>query len=140
MSNIANGWTFNRGDGATPTEAFTEVPNTSRADPGAPTSPDIDVTHLGSTARESKPGLPAFGDFQAETIYTPDDTVHNAMRAEAPSATFRNYRLMDPTNTFGFQFSLAIATFVTAGYEVDGSLRNRITFKQQGAPTLVGDA
>ena len=139
MSNIANGWLFQRGDGATP-EVFTNVPFTSRADPGAPTSPDIDVTSLTSTARETKPGLPKFADFSAETIYTPGNATHNAMRAEAPSSTFRNYRLMDPTNAFGFLFSLAIATFVTVNYEVDGSLRNQMTFKQAGKPTLVGAA
>jgi hypothetical protein len=140
MSNIANGWTFQQGDGATPTEAFTQIPNVTRANPGAQTSPDIDVTHLLSTTRENKPGLAQPADFQAETIYTPDNTIHNALRALAPSATYKNYRLMDPTNTFGFQYSLAIATFVTQNFEVDGSLRNVITFKQQGNPTLIGDA
>jgi hypothetical protein len=139
MSDIANGWTFQRGDGATP-EVFTIVPKTARADPGAPTAPDIDVTHLLSTARETKPGLPAFADFAAETIYLPGNAIHNAMRTEAPSSSFRNYRLMDPTNAFGFQFALAIATFVTVNYEVDGGLRNQITFKQSGKPTLIGAA
>lgn len=137
MSDIANGWLFKRGDGATP-EVFTLVPKTVRADPGAPTAPDIDVTHLLSTARETKPGLPAFADFSAETIYISGNAIHNAMRAEAPSSTTRHYRLMDPTDTFGFEFNLAIATFATVNYEVDGSVRNRITFKQSGKPTLVG--
>lgn len=136
---IANGWQFYRGDGATP-EVFTVVPKTARADPGAPTSPDIDITHLGSTAREIAPGLPQFADFQAETIYTPGNAVHNAMRALAGTNTLEHYRLMDPTNTFGFQFNLRLATFVTINYAVDGSLRNQITFKQSGAPTLVGAA
>lgn len=137
MSDIANGWTFQRGDGATP-EVFTIVPSASRFDPGAPTSPDIDQTHLGSSGSVIKPGLPQFADFSAETIYKPADAVHNAMRAEAPSTTTRHYRLMDPTNAFGFEFSLAIATFVTVNFEVNGGLRNRITFKQSGKPTLIG--
>src|SRR5262245_35440123 len=104
-SEIANGWSFQRGDGATP-EVYTIVPSTARADPGAPTAPDIDVTHLLSTARETRAGLPQFADFTAETIYVAGNAIHNAMRAEVGLNVTRHYRLMDPTNTFGFQFNL----------------------------------
>jgi hypothetical protein len=136
---VANGWRFLRGDGGSP-ETFTLVPHTQAARPGAPTSPDLDGTHLQSSGRETAPGLPAFGDFTARTLYKPNDPVHNAMRAEAPSAALRNYRLMDPTETFGFQYALRIATFNMAGIEVDDVLQNEITFKQAGQPTLVGSA
>src|SRR5262245_18160392 len=137
---IANLWHFQRGDGATPTEAFTEVPETFEVIPGAAEAPDIDVTHLLSTSREFRPGLQSFATFTVNMNYVPNSTVQKAMEDEIPTTTPRNYRIMDPGTTFGFLYSLTIATFNRTGFTVDGKIICAVTFKQSGKPTRVGAA
>ena len=136
---IGNSWRFMRGDGGSP-EVFTLVPEVVEIIPGAATSPDLDVTHLQSTAREFRPGLPSFATFTINLNYVPADPTQNAMEDEAPSSTTRHYRVLDPTSSFGFQYDLAIATYVRAGFTVDGVIRSTATFKQSGKPTRVGAA
>ena len=136
---IANDWYFFRGDGGNP-EVFTEVPETSDIIPGAAEAPDIDVTHLRSDGSETKPGKATFATFTANLNYIAGNAVQAAMETEAPSSTYRNYRVMDPTNTFGFNYALAIATFNRTGFVVNGKIQCVVTFKQSGKPTKVGAA
>jgi len=136
---IANDWFFQRGDGGSP-EVFTEVPEVSEVIPGAAEAPDIDVTHLRSDGSETKPGKSTFATFTANMNYIAGNAVQAAMEAEAPSSTYRNYRVMDPTNAFGFQYALAIATFNRAGFVVNGKIQATASFKQSGKPTKIGAA
>jgi hypothetical protein len=136
---IANDWYFTRGDGGA-VEVFTEVPEVSDIVPGAVESPDIDVTHLRSDGSETKPGKATFATFTVNMNYVAANAVQAAMEAEAPSQTYRHYRVMDPTNTFGFQYSLAIATFSRTGFVVNGKIQCIATFKQSGNPSKIGAA
>jgi hypothetical protein len=136
---IANDWYFFRGDGGTP-EVFTEVPEVSEIIPGAVDSPDIDVTHLRSDGSETKPGKGTFATFTVNMNYVAANAVQAAMEAEAPSQTYRHYRVMDPTNTFGFLYNLAIATFSRTGFVVNSKITAVATFKQSGNATKIGAA
>lgn len=136
---IANDWYFFRGDGGSP-EVFTEVPEVTEIIPGAPEPAKIPVTHLRSDGGETKPGKSEFGTFVVNMNYIAGNSVHNAMEDEAPSTTFRHYRVMDPTNTFGFQYNLAIGTFNREGFVVNGKIQSTATFEQSGKATRVGAA
>jgi hypothetical protein len=136
---IANDWYFFRGDGASP-EVFTEVPEVVSIVPGAVDSPDIDVTHLRSDGSETKPGKATFATFTVTLNYVAGAAVPAAMEAEAPSQTYRHYRVMDPTNAFGFLYNLAIATFSRTGFEVNSRITAIATFKQSGNPSKIGAA
>lgn len=136
---IANDWYFFRGDSGSP-EVFTEVPEVAEIIPGAVESPDIDVTHLRSDGGETKPGKATFATFTVNMNYVAANAVQAAMEAEAPSQTYRHYRVMDPTNTFGFLYNLAIATFSRTGFVVNGKIVAVATFKQSGNATKIGAA
>jgi hypothetical protein len=47
---------------------------------------------------------------------------------------------MDPTNTFGFLYNLAIATASRTGFVVNGKITMVFTFKQSGNATKIGAA
>jgi hypothetical protein len=132
---IANGARFQRGNGATPTEVFTDVPEVFEIIPGAPDSPDIDVTHLLSTARELRAGLPNFGTFTVNMNHVEGNTVQEALEDDAGENVTGNYRVVNPNGTDWRQFVLTIATYVTTGYVIDGRLQDTVTFKQSGKPT-----
>jgi hypothetical protein len=132
---IANGVRFQRGNGATPTEVFTDVPEVFEIIPGAPDSPDIDVTHLLSTARELRAGLPNFGTFTINMNHVEGNTVQEALEDDAGENVTGNYRVVNPNGTDWRQFVLTIATYVTTGYVIDGRLQDTVTFKQSGKPT-----
>jgi len=136
---IANDWYFFRGDGASP-EVFTEVPEVSEIVPGAVDSPDIDVTHLRSDGSETKPGKATFATFTVNANYVAANATQALIEAEAPSQTYRHYRAMDPTNSFGFQWNLAVATFSRTGFVVNGKIQCVMTFKQSGNATKIGAA
>jgi hypothetical protein len=132
---IANGAKFQRGNGATPTELFTDIPEVFEIIPGAPDSPDIDVTHLLSDARENRAGLPNFGTFTVNMNHIEGNTVQEALEDDAGLNVTGNYRVVNPNGTDWRQFTLTIATYVTTGYVVDGRLQDTVTFKQSGKPT-----
>jgi hypothetical protein len=118
---------------------YTLVPEVFDVTPGTAESPDIDVTHLGSTAREIKPGLPNFGTFSFRMNHILNNAVQEAIEAASPQTAFGNWRFMDPTNTYGLQYSLAIATYNYEGLTVDGKIVAVVTLKQSGKPTRVGN-
>jgi hypothetical protein len=98
------------------------------------------VTHLRSDGSETKPGKATFATFTVNMNYVAANAVQAAMEAEAPSQTYRHYRVMDPTLTFGFQYNLAIATFSRSGFVVNGKIQIAATFKQSGNPSKIGAA
>src|SRR5262245_24070229 len=136
---IANDWYFFRGDGGSP-EVFTEVPEVVSIVPGAVESPDIDVTHLRSDGSETKPGKATFATFTTTMNYVAANATQAAMEAEAPSRTYRHYRVMDPSNSFGFLYHRAIATFSRTGFEVNSRITCVATFKQSGNASKIGAA
>lgn len=134
---VANGTTFLRGNGATPTEVFTAVAEVSDIVPGQGSAPDIDVSHLTSTAREKRGGLPDFGEMVVTMNLLPGDTQQEAMEDEAGDNVVRHYKIMHPDNINGRAFTLILKTFATTGYVVDGKLQAIATFAVSGKPTRI---
>lgn len=93
----SQGASFMVGDGATPTEAFTEIPHARSIQwPGNPT-PDIDVSDLGSTAREFVGGLPDLGEMSVEFLWDFEvEALHLALYTDFKASTVKNYRRVDP--------------------------------------------
>src|ERR1041385_3321323 len=92
---IANGTTFLRGDGGSP-EVFTAVPEVSKIEPGSPTSNDVDVSHLTSSAQELRTGLQRFGAMSVTFNLIQGNAVQEAIEDEAGTNVPRNYKLVHP--------------------------------------------
>src|SRR5262245_58350502 len=131
---IANGSRFLRGDGGTP-EVYQDVAECYDIAMGAPTSPDIDVSHLLSTAREKRGGLQDFGSATVSMNYVEGDAIQNAMEDEAGLNVVRNYRVVLPDGVHGYQYTLILKSMGTTGFVVDGKLARTATFAVSGKPT-----
>jgi hypothetical protein len=130
---IANGCKFLRGDGGTP-EVFTEVAETFDVGTGAASAPDIDVSHLGSVAREKRGGLPDFGSATVQMNYVQGNAQQEAMEAEAGKNVVRNYKTLLPDGIHGWVTVLILKSMSTTGFVVDGKLVRTATFAVSGAP------
>lgn len=128
------GTELKRGDGATP-EVFTTVGEVvSFTGPGGSASV-IDVTHLLSTAREKRMGLPDEGQFTFEVNLIPSDTAQIGLRTDRAARTLRNFQLVltDVATT-----TLSFAAYVT-GFSLSGGVDNvtkaSVTLEISGAVT-----
>jgi hypothetical protein len=130
---IANGVRFQRGDGGTP-EVFTDVAEVFDVGTGAASAPDIDVSHLLSTAREKRGGLPDFGSAAVQMNYVQGNAQQEAMVAEAGKNIVRNYKVLLPDGVHGFTTVLILKSISTTGFVVDGKLTRTATFAVSGAP------
>jgi hypothetical protein len=101
--------------------------------------PEVDVTHLGSTGKESIAGLADFGSLSFEVILDPADatTMHEQIWTDFLAGTKRNYQLRlsdSPATTvtmngFPNQYSWNLG--------VDEAVRATLGIKISGAPTLL---
>lgn len=131
---IANGTTFLRGDGGSP-EVFTAVPEVSKIEPGAPSSNDIDISHLTSTAQELRSGIQRFGAMSVTWNLVQGNAIQNAIEDEAGlTQTPRNYRISHPDNINGRTYSLICKTCAPTGFVVDGKIEMVATFAVSGRP------
>ena len=133
---IANFSKLQRGDSGSP-EVFTDVAEVYDIALGAPTSPDIDVTHLTSTAREKRGGLPDFGTATVSMNYLQGSAQQEAMEDEAGLNVSRNYRILHPDGVHGYQAVLILKACGVTGYQVDGKLVRVATFAVSGKPTRI---
>lgn len=128
---IANGMGFahrTSAVGVTP-KVWTEIGQAITIAPPSASRPAIDTTHLKSTAREFKPGLPDNGEVTVVLNHT------DAVRAKADSlfgSPMDEFRITYPggaTETFnGFATGKA-----TEGGEIDGKLTLNLPIKISGA-------
>jgi tail tube protein len=120
---------------STTAEAFTEVPGVFDIALAPPKAPSIDVTHLGSTAREKMGGLQDFGSATVQMLYYEGNAVQEAMEDEAGTNVVRNYQILHPNGVNGYLCSLVLTAMGPSGYNVDGKLIRTATFEVSGAPT-----
>lgn len=125
MSNAirTQGTIVKRGDGGAP-ETFTAVGEVvDFTGPGGKAS-IIDVTHLGSTAKEKLPGLPDEGQFSMTLNLVPGDTQQQNLRADRAAQTKRNFQvvLSDGSTTLSF------AAYVL-GYAESGKVDDKVVLK-----------
>lgn len=131
----AQGVILARGDGATPTEAFTTIPEIKTfSGPGGSAS-IIDVTTLQSTAKEKRMGLQDEGQLSFTINYVPANTVHSGLRDDRANATQRNFKLTftDSPATV-WTFSGYVTGFSVKG-GVDAVVEADVTIEITGAIT-----
>lgn len=135
---IGIGTQFLRGDGATPTEAFTAI--ASILDMGEiPTQREsIEVTAMDSTGgyREAIPGLKDNGEMTLTLAWTPADTGHIALRSDFNSDTVRNYRIVwsDTGSTQADFAGFVMSTGVTT--PIGDKVTMKVTIKISGPITF----
>lgn len=102
------------GDASSPI-VFTTIPQVVSIDGPTASNDEIEVTHLGSTAKEFVGSLPDYGSLNLEIEWDERDTVHAGMRTDFAAATVRPFQLIDaasPMTTYsvsGFIKSLPLS-------------------------------
>lgn len=123
-----------RGDGGGP-EVFNAIGEVvSFQGPGGSASV-IDVTHLGSAAKEKRMGLMDEGQFTFEMNLDTADTQHDGLRADRAARTLRNFQvtLTDSPATV-ISFSAYVLSFSIQG-AVDDKIAASVTLEISGAVT-----
>lgn len=125
----SQGFTFEIGDDGDSPVTYTEIGEITSFNGFDGQAAEIDVTHLGSTAKEFLMGLQDFGTFNLEVNYLPADTGQAALRAAKASREIQSFRATfsdDSTATFqGFVLSAPASGSVDS--KVDGSFAIRIS-------------
>lgn len=119
----AQGTLIKIGNGATPTEVFSTIPEIKTfSGPGGSAS-IIDVTDLSSSGKEKRMGLADEGQLTFTMNYLPDNTYHDALRTARSTREATNFKLVftddSPNTTWSF------SGFVT-GFSISGSVDNVI--------------
>src|SRR5690349_14351373 len=148
MSNaiVTNASKFMRGNADGPPETFTELPEVVSIKPGTPSAPQIDVSHLGSSAREKRGGLPDTGTMSVTMNFVKGNATQVAMDAEAGTNTVRNYRIMYPGyvdathHAGGKLYSLVLTAYGFGDIDLDGKYTVVATFEVNGKPTDIAPA
>ena len=125
---VSQGFTFEVGNADSPL-TYTEVSEVVTFSGLDGSATEIDVSHLGSTAKEYLMGLEDLGSFQLECNYLSGDAGQTAMRTAQGSNTIQDFKatLSDNTElTFqGFVTTAPISGGVDA--KVDASFTIRIS-------------
>jgi hypothetical protein len=129
---LTQGTILQRGDGATPTEVFTAVPDVVSITGPDATKAEIDVTDLASTAKEFKGGLADFGRMVVELNYIPGNTIHDVIRDDfnSPASPVRNWRLIF-VNGFRWNFSGYVGAF-PGNTQPDSVQKSAMTIRLSG--------
>lgn len=122
------GWTIKIGDGATPTEAFTEIEEAFSLSGLGKTNDLVEATHfLSGGVREYISGLADGQEMSIECNYNPAHTVQQALIADINAKTQRNVEVetTDGTTTSTFAMITAPLSWVINPAVDD---RNTLTF------------
>lgn len=128
------GTTLKIGDAASPI-VFTTIPQVVSIDGPTATTEEIDVTHLGSTAKEFVAALPDYGSLNLEVEWDERDTVHSGIRTDFAAGTVRPFQLIDtgsPQTTYsvnGYFKSLPLT------FNANDVVRSNIEIRLTGAFT-----
>lgn len=132
---IGFGTAFAKGDGATPTEAFTALGEVIAVTPPGLTRETVDATHMGSANRfrEHISGLRDSGEAEIELNYIAGGTAWDALKASYDSDDAINYKITFP-NAATVIFP-ALITELTPGTPMADKQTLKAKFKLTGAPT-----
>lgn len=123
-----------RGDGGSP-EVFGDIGEVvSFRGPGG-SARVIDVTHLMSTAKEKRMGLPDEGQFTFDVNYVPSDPGQVGLRNDRINRTQRNFqiRLTDAGPTIGSFAGFVLEFSISGG--VDDKINGSVTIEITGPVT-----
>lgn len=115
----AQGATISIGDGASP-EAFTEIAEVTDFTTPDGEAPDIDVTHLGSTASEFLQGLPDNGNVSLSGNFVGGDSGQSTLRTARAAQALKTFKITltdSPATTF--TFSAFVKSFVVNAAQND---------------------
>lgn len=131
------------GDGATPTELFTEIAEVLALTPPAITSDTVETTpHSGAGWKQFAPTLFELGEFTARLSYLPANSQQQSIITDMLARTLRNFKIVFPDSGSS---EWAFAAYIT-GFEVSeapatgggSALEATITLRpsQTAAPTF----
>lgn len=128
-----------RGDGATPTEAFNTIGEVTSFSSPTETVEEIDVTNFDSTFKEYiSSGLPDGGEITLEMNFVGSDAQQQGLRSDCRAGTARNFKFVmnDHATT---KTTVTFAAFVKM---IDGpkgavgeAYKTSVTLKVTGQPT-----
>ncbi len=139
--NAAFGTKLQMGDGATPTESFTEIAGvTNIGGPGITLDTEDVTTHDSTGAWEQiVPTILRTGEISLDIVYDPVGGTHDATTGlvkQAESKTSANYKLIFPDTAHTEWSFAAYVTSFEPGAPADGALTASVKLKINGIPTL----
>lgn len=123
------------GNGASP-EVFASIPQIVSIDGPTSSRSEKTVTHLKSTAVETRPGLRDFGSLQLEIEWDERDTVHAGLRTKFNAGTVHNFQLIDsasPQKRYSFQ---GWVKTVPQKYAIDAVVMSSVEIRLTSAMTV----
>ena len=128
---------FQRGDGATPTEAFTTIAEVKDTEGPNMSRNTHDASHHGSPGgyMEFIGGMRDGGEITFTLNWVPSDTGHAALRTDFDANARRNYRLIYPDSGSETITFPGLVTELSPTAPVDGLLEADVTIKVCGQPT-----
>jgi len=129
------------GDGATPTETFTTIPECYDI-----TGPEISTATEDATSHDSPnrfeefiPTVKSGGSITFQMTYIDANVTQQVLRDAQDNLLVKNFRLIPPSATKRFEFA-AIVEKVGHAYPVKGKMVCDCSLKVSGKPTLVANS
>lgn len=131
------GTKFYRGDAASP-EVFTQITQLSGIGPIGQDRGLIDVTNLGSSAREYKKAIKDGMEMSLRFQYDPANTGHDNLRADRDSEVAHNYKVTLPTGSpeESITFAAQCTGWQIDDLPIDGVITLTVTLKPTGDLTF----
>lgn len=137
IAKISTGTLLKVGDGTTPTEIFTTVPEVTRLSGPAVRFDFMDASSH-DTVGNFKEWIPGFGDgdlIRAAINWRPSNTIHKNLRIAFQAATHRNFMIVFPDTSDN---TVLVSTFIESlnpNADVNKLLTADLSLKITGAPT-----
>ena len=110
--------------------SYTEIPEVNSFNGPTGSANIIDVTDLGSTAKEKLTGLHDNGQLSFEMNFIPDNAQHAALRAAKENSTMCHLQLIFSDGTI-WSFSALVTSFAVSG-AVDGVVKASVSLDISG--------
>lgn len=136
MAIESQGMSIKIGDGATPTEGFTDINSVKSISGPSGSASVIDITTLASTAKEKMMGLKDEGQVSLNINFNPSEATHLALLTARTNKTKTNFQLhfTDASNTVYNFAGYVLSVPVNSG--VDAVVEGSVTIEISGEITI----